>query len=376
MNITDRIRSLEFCRSAIPDRTGPHEVGTTTLRLPLAVDSGRPRSVRIQLWYPAEGTSGAGRSTFSDGWLSKLRHPTWVPARHNAPLAAARPKYPLIIYVPNMPGRHDDNTFTLANLASHGFILTAIDHPYREARLHIGSPHANGHSGSSDVADPAAALCERRIHRGVKTASALLDSLHELTAEGPGGAWVGRLDLDRVGILGYAVGGGVAAASTLLDHRYVAAANLDGTLCRETQPVTVPYLLMLSDFSLPAKGAAKDRVLSHTFEPASRAGEYKRALCQSALPESYVIEIAGTRREHFSDRLIFPSRLWDRQNRLPTYKRIRAIIDSYTVAFFRTYLHGQPHPLMCVRHSPYPEVRFLTDTEEPWAPTHRKSARN
>jgi hypothetical protein len=306
MNITDRIRSLDFFKPAIPDRTGPHEVGTTRLRLPLAYDFGRPRSVTVQLWYPAEARFGTSRNRFSDGWLTWLRHPTWVPARHGAPLATARPKYPLIIYVPNMPGRHDDNTFTLANLASHGFILAAIDRPYREARLHIGSPHANGHGGLSGLADPASALCERRIRRGVEIASALLDSLHELAAEGPGGAWVGRLDLDQVGILGYAVGGGVAAASTLVDHRYVAAASLDGTLCGEAQLVRVPYLLMLSDFSLPAEGATKGRALSHTFEPSTRTREYKRALCQSALPESYAIEIAGTRREHFSDRLIFP----------------------------------------------------------------------
>ncbi len=47
----------------------------------------------------------------------------------------------------------------------------------------------------------------------------------------------------------------------------------------------------------------------------------------------------------------------------PGYSRLRAIIDSYTLAFFDTYLRGASNPLMCVRHSPYSEVHFLLPTE-------------
>jgi hypothetical protein len=79
---------------------------------------------------------------------------------------------------------------------------------------------------------------------------------------------------------------------------------------------------------------------------------------QGALPSSHIIEVAGTRTKHFSDWLVVSSLFASSAERAVAL-RIRAIIDAYTVAFFKTYLQATPHPLLCVRHSPYPEVRFI-----------------
>jgi hypothetical protein len=273
-------------------------------------------------------------------------------------------KFPLIAYVPDTGGHHADNTFTLASLASHGFVLAAIDDPF-------GDGAAGGAGAAENGADPLAAHYERRVRSGVRTASDLLDALQGLRPEGPGGAWAGRLNLTQVGILGYAMGGAVAAETTLVDDRYVVAARLDGAICGEARLVRVPYLLMLSDVSMPTKG---EQSVGAALESPLKLGEFRRAQSQAALPESHVFEIVGTKREHFSDRLIFPSRGLFGRRRLATYKRVRAIIDAYTVAFFATYLQGAPHPLMCVRHSPYPEVRFVTTTDEQIEWMHREPA--
>jgi hypothetical protein len=69
------------------------------------------------------------------------------------------------------------------------------------------------------------------------------------------------------------------------------------------------------------------------------------------------MEIDGAHREHFSGRLSSRWRLSIRPL-APAHKRIRTIIDAYSVAFFSTYLQNGKHPLMCVNHSPYPEVQF------------------
>jgi hypothetical protein len=69
------------------------------------------------------------------------------------------------------------------------------------------------------------------------------------------------------------------------------------------------------------------------------------------------MEIDGAHREYFSDRLSSRWRLSTRRL-APAHKRIRTIIDSYSVAFFSTYLQNGKHPLMCVNHSPYSEVQF------------------
>jgi hypothetical protein len=169
------------------------------------------------------------------------------------------------------------------------------------------------------------------------------------------------------------MGGAVANETTLVDDRYVVAARLDGALCGEARVVRVPYLLILGDVSIPTSKQSPE-TSGEALKSPLKLGEFQRAHRQAALPESHVFEIAGTKREHFSDRLIFPSRLLFGRRRLATYKRVRAIIDSYTVAFFSTYLQGAPHPLMCVRHSPYPEVRFVTTTNEHAQWMHREPA--
>jgi hypothetical protein len=83
---------------------------------------------------------------------------------------------------------------------------------------------------------------------------------------------------------------------------------------------------------------------------------------QASFPTSHIIEVAGTRHEHFSDRLMTYAR-YSRGAQRAMALRVRAIIDAYTAAFFQTYLGTTTHPLMCVRHSPYPEVRFVEGNE-------------
>jgi dienelactone hydrolase len=368
MNIPDDIRVLVFSKSAIPNRTGPHAVGTATLRVWAPAEGGKARAITTQLWYPADSAGKSSGRPFGSGWLSRLRHPTWAPAHHGAPLMLAKAKLPLITYVPDAGGHHDDNTYTLANLASHGFVLAAIDDPFRDGAATVGTGAGASENGAFT------ALYEHRVGNGVKAASALLDALQGLRSEGPGGAWAGRLNLRQVGILGYAMGGAVAAETTLVDDRYVAAARLDGAICGEAHVVRVPYLLMLSDVSMPTTDETRAETSGEALESPLKLGEFRRAQCQAALPESHVFEIIGTKREHFSDRLIYPSRRIFGRRRLATYKRVRAIIDSYTVAFFSTYLQGAPHPLMCVRHSPYAEVRFVTTTDEQTGWLHREPA--
>lgn len=358
----DDIRVRVFCQSAIPDRTGPHAVGTAKLKLRTVDDSRRRHSIVVQLWYPVEPAKASVQARGLT-WLARLLHPTWAPAHHGAPPTTAQATFPFIAYVPDARGHHDDNTFTLANLASHGFVLAAIDDPYRNGKIDIGAKAANVLQHSNGLVDLIAAHYARRVARGVKTATALLDALQALQTDGLGGVWAGRLDLEQVGILGYAMGGDVAAEATHADRRYGVAANLGATLGGERQLVKVPYLLMLSDFSMPAARSATLAMDEGNDSP-SRLADYRRAQRQAELPESHVIEVAGTRREHFSDRLIFPTRLFAGCRQVPSCRRIRAIIDSYTVAFFTTYLQTEPHPLMCVRHSPYPEVRFISTGDE------------
>jgi dienelactone hydrolase len=337
--------------AALPGPTGPHALGTASLRVRGKAEDGRNCTITVQLWYPIDGSQALPLRSASQ-FVYKLRHPTWAPALHGAAPARAAGRLPLIVYVPDASGRHDENTFMLANLTSHGFTLAAIHDPFRERTalfdLAGSRPRAQG---ASD-----------RIARGARTASMLLDALEELETGGST-VWAGRLDLTKVGIMGFALGGGVAAEATHADGRYVAAANLAGPI--SARLVTVPYLVMLSELA-PSNTVTN----AHAPKHARDLLFHRRARHQAALPKSHIMEIDGARREHFSDRL---SSRWPLSVRrpAPVHRRIRTIIDAYTVAFFSTYLQNSKHPLLCVSHSPYPEVQFATGTS---SRTHRAPA--
>lgn len=332
-----------FLPSAIVHSTGPHDVGTVRTRLHIRGSDGG-RSLVVRLWYPAGGAPRTMSRLLT--LYSRLRHPLWAPVLRGASLPPTRSKFPLITYVPDTSasGGQQDNTYTLANLASHGFILAAIQNPFARGR--------RTENGSDGISQPPPSPHERRVRRGVRAACALLDALEDLRPNGPAGAWAGRLDLTRAGILGYALGGTVAHASAAVDGRYVAAASLDGP--KGAGPlVKVPYLLMLSESSAETERKSAAGADSEQSQFASI-----RPRRQTSSPTSHFIEVTGTRTEHFSDWLIISS-LFAGAAKRSIAMRIRAIIDAYTVAFFKTYLQAAPHPLMCVRHSPYPEVRFV-----------------
>jgi dienelactone hydrolase len=328
-------------QAAYSDLMGPHALGTATLSIRAQAGDGSSSKLRAQLWYPTDQAKRTKLHSLVQ-LIKRLRHPRWPRAWHGAPPSSALGKLPLIMYVPDAAGSHDENTFMLANLASHGFVLAAIHDPFVRRVPVFGT---NASAEQPEKVEPAS------VSRGIKTATQLLDALHNLDKDDRA-VWANRLDLTNVGILGYALGGGVAAEATLSDQRYVAAANLGGPI--SARLVTVPYLVLLGDLS-----ATDPSTNLRTSRNAREVLHHRRARHQAALPKSHVMEIAGAQREYFSDQKSFSSPLSVTRTASLGRHRTRTILNAYTVAFFNTYLQNGKHPLMYVNHSPYAEVKFL-----------------
>src|SRR5665647_1865854 len=110
-------------QAAYSDLMGPHALGTASLSIRAQAGDGRSSKLRAQLWYPADQAKRTKLQSLVQ-LVRRLRHPRWALAWHGARPSSALGKLPLIMYVP--AGSHDENTFMLANLASHGFVLAAI----------------------------------------------------------------------------------------------------------------------------------------------------------------------------------------------------------------------------------------------------------
>lgn len=312
-----------------------HVLGTTRLRLRSRNAGGGAVSMHVRLWYPADKPVPSRAGSLLQ-MIKRLPHRQMAPAWHDAKPTLALGRLPLIIYVHDVVGRHEENSHLLASLASRGFMLAAIESPHGDS-----SPSVASTVGRS--ASPA------ETAYGVKRASVLLDAMHELLASGRS-AWSSCIDLKNVGILGYGVGGGVAAESTHSDARYKAAANLGGPISART--VTAPYLVMLSDNS------ASPASLSLGREATREVVHFQRAWHEARLPNAHVLQIKGTHKTHFGGHGTTQHHATSEAPKTPT-ARVRTIVEAYTAAFFATYLQHQQHPLMCVKHSPYSEVHFL-----------------
>ncbi|MFA5901253.1 MAG: hypothetical protein WC829_19295, partial [Hyphomicrobium sp.] len=143
---------------AIMQYTGSLKVGTLQVQLKIA--GTRQRVLKVQFWYPTEGVT---TSRWRD-YCARFLWPTQAPAHRDASLLSGEEKLRLITYLPEAPGQRIDNTYTLANLASHGFVLAAVLDPYS-----LTTEFAHQRSLGDDAAAAGSSL-DSRVRSGVLAA--------------------------------------------------------------------------------------------------------------------------------------------------------------------------------------------------------------
>ena len=85
------------------------------------------------------------------------------------------------------------------------------------------------------------------------------------------------------------------------------------------------------------------------------------ARAQLDRPEAHFIQVWGAQHPDFSSTLHEAERWRGWRPWLPPLvdpERMRVIVDAYLLAFFQTYLLGEPHELMTRKSSPFAEVRL------------------
>ncbi len=124
---------------SLPEPDGPNVIGTIAQQWTVPNELGRtgqssPRKLNIQFWYPAEAKNGKRspyRAADARGLKAHLRL-TRTHATVNAPVSRAQGRYPVVLFSPGWKGHLTQNTIQFEMLASHGFIVLAIEHPPAE----------------------------------------------------------------------------------------------------------------------------------------------------------------------------------------------------------------------------------------------------
>lgn len=249
-------------RPALPAPTGPHLVGSEIFRW---VDERRPepattaddhRNVVVQAWYPTDVASGR-QWVYLDGHGRRPARTAGVPsfllpdpdthATADVPVSPARERWPVVLFSPGYGAPRAFYSGLLADLASRGFIVLAVDHPYEVAvtELADGTIATAVENQSADDADGDRYMTER-LETRTADLRFVLDQLARPDVLGP---LEGRLDLGELTAAGHSFGGAAALSAAIADERITAAANLDGTLYGTplAQPITRPVLLLESD---------------------------------------------------------------------------------------------------------------------------------
>src|SRR5262252_7862422 len=241
--------------ATLPLPTGPYRVGRVTVELvdrsriePLSPDR-RYRTLMVDVWYPAD-TSQGELATYLDaaaferalgetglrrqlgGAYDAIKNSRVLThAVVRAPFSPSAGRAPVLIFSPGGGLVREMYAAQLENLASHGFVVAAITHPYDG----IVTVYPDGHWITYDAKRwPEIPSFEdewnlNQLEWHARDIRFVLDELENVNRAMPASVpFAGHLDLQRVGAFGHSFGGVAAAKVCQTDRRFTACLNQDG----------------------------------------------------------------------------------------------------------------------------------------------------
>jgi len=299
----------------------------------------------VRIWYPAEGNARPARSR--QDWRQALRrvagiaHPDSAP--HELPIADGTARFPLLIYFPGWPGTRIENYGLINELASQGFIVAGVLYPAEsDEPMDYSSEAAYRRTQQVGTA---------RVHSRASDAIALIDCLARLAGDRAAPLAV-RIDLSRIGIVGFSLGGAVAAEASTLDPRIRAVVNIDGRHWGRAleRGVSQPYLFIGEELLLPTEAQLKSKDPNLRFNAIEDHHDYSQLAINLRRHGGMQVVVSGALHAHFTDGA---ARAWRTAGR-----RVLEILHAYVPAFFRQTLRSEPSPLLLPGAQPFAEARL------------------
>ena len=361
----------------LPEPGGPYQIGTLTYQWtdPARVEQYNPdpespeapRSIMVQIWYPALPAADAEPAP----WLDRLDvagpliagffrlppffldHATLVKT-HGYAAAPPDPsggRYPVLVYSHGWNGFRSANLNQSEALASRGYIVAAVDHTYGAMFTVFEDGQLAPNNRAILPAGPEDANYYRAAFQLEQTYAAdlsfVLDQLALLDAGEIDGPLQGQLDLDRAGFFGHSTGGGAVVVACQQDERCQAGLAMDAWLEPLTDealstPLQQPFLFMRSENWASAENDAR---LARVVDGLEGPG--------------YRMTILGTRHYDFTLLPLLTPLAAALGLKGPLEgSRTLAVISDYLVAFFDQHLKGLPQPLLDGPSDDHPEVEF------------------
>ena len=376
-----------------PEPTGDHAVGRVDLELVDEtrghpwVEGSERRELMVSVWYPAREGGDGPRAPYASGpvgdyLVSQVEKVglsrdavdidgARANARLGADVAADAGPFPLVLYSHGFNQTRYQATAQLEELASQGYAVVAMDHPYESIAVEL----ADGRVVRSAVPGQMDPTEMYREAIGVRQDDArfVLDTL-ERAADGARDVPVGlveAMDLSSVGMFGHSAGGFTAAELMVVDDRIDAGADLDGSIGyhvgdevwgrSNTNGSARPFMIMGGGWSKAG--------YPHT---SRESPDWEMFRAASAGP---TVEVYLEEGEHMSfiDTQWYLAQLeeeahpsgpaWERtvEDSVGTVDPDRSVAAqrAYLTAFFDEYLRGEEQPLLDGPSPEHPDVELI-----------------
>lgn len=173
-----------------------------------------------------------------------------------APLATDKANFPIIIFSHGMGTMVQHYTWILEELASHGYIVVGINHPYVAAITQFPDERIIESTMTQQKGlgkESFNAWKNEQIHTCVEDTEFVIKKLKKLNDKN-NEFLQGRLDFSRLGIIGHSFGGDIALVLASQNKNIKAVINMDGgersiKYAMITKPYSTPTLMLLAEES-------------------------------------------------------------------------------------------------------------------------------
>jgi predicted dienelactone hydrolase len=358
----------------IASPSGAFEVGTTTYefkdtaRKELYSGKDESRRFMVQVWYPAEVTPTAKHAP----WMSEpkiyapeiakfLDLPSYFldhlalsisPAYLDVPLAQTSTPYPVVLFSHGWNGFNAQNTGQAIELASHGYVVIAIQHTYGAVVTVFpdGTVAPNNPKALPENADDPnyEVVARKLVDQWAGDMAFVLDQFQGFD-ENAGSPFYQKLDMERIGVYGHSTGGGAAIQFCGVDPRCKAVLGMDPFM-RPVSAEVIENGISQPSFFMFSQGwtdlvDSKNNKLFKQFYP-------------NTTNNFGAISINGTKHFDFSDLPLLSPIAPQLGLKGPLNgKRVTQIVDSYLLDFFEMTLNNKPSTLFDGSFEDFSEVK-------------------